>query len=441
MRDGEGGGTTVGSIELGERLSSGGEGELFLGRQPGLGRRVLVRKLRRDLPPESPVVQRLLRAARIASRIAHPNVLAVHDLFCHRGDHYVVLEHVDGRTLRESIESTGPMPARLVSGIGAQLADALSELHERGIVHADLRPEHIWLGRWGEIKLGGLGGARAVHEPEPPAAPPSSAYTAPEIAAGGTPSPPGDVFALGAVLTELVTGKAPSADPSLGALPRDLRRLLRSCLAPEPGRRPPIAQLRRALERGLPEGGLAEARVEVAAWRIEALRGSGRQPAPAAEDRASPHTRTTEPGHGSARSSALGRRAGIVAASAAGLAAALLLGAGVLELLRERSLPVLAPERTRSAAPESGPDTPIDAVPAVASAPARLRISALPWAEVRVDGAQAFFTPRAEPVELEPGTHRVVFEHPRFGRAEHEVTLAPGESKRLRHLYDAVRNP
>lgn len=441
MRDAEGGGTTVGSIELEERLSSGGEGELFLGRQPGLGRRVLVRKLRRDLPPESPVVQRLLRAARIGGRIAHPNVLAVHDLFCHRGDHYVVLEHVDGRTLRESIESTGPMPARLVSGLGAQLADALSELHERGIVHADLRPEHIWLGRWGEIKLGGLGWARAVRETEPPAAPPSCAYTAPEVAAGGTPSPPSDVFALGAILGELLTGEVPSADRSLGTLPRDLRRLLRSCLALEPGRRPSIPELRRALERGLPEGGLAEARVEVAAWLLGALRGSGKQSVPTAEDGASPKTRTAEPGHGPSRSSTLGRRAGIVAASAAGLAAAVLLGAGVLELLRQRPLPAFATQHTGPAAPEPGPGTPIDAVPAVASAPARLRISALPWAEVRVDGAEAFLTPRAEPVELEPGTHRVVFEHPRFGRAEHEVTLAPGESKRLRHLYDAARNP
>jgi hypothetical protein len=97
--------------------------------------------------------------------------------------------------------------------------------------------------------------------------------------------------------------------------------------------------------------------------------------------------------------------------------------------------------------PQSRSEAPLDlgisvaAEPAPPADPALVRFAAWPWAEVRIEGGESFITPRAAPVALGPGRHRVVFEHPKYGRAEYELELAPGEERSVVHVYEEAPQP
>jgi hypothetical protein len=383
-----------------EKITSTASGEVLLARQPGLGRRVLVRTLRRDCLGTPGLVERFRREARMAARVSHPNVQQAFDLFAWHGDHYLVLEHVEGESLRTWLERLGAPPLQVGRTIALELARAVEALHAAGLVHADLRAENVRIGRWGEVKLGSLEWARGANEVGV-AAPAPSLCTAPEIEAGSPPDPRSDVFALATASAELLGARG---------LTRELRRARHS----DPAKRPDAAALRARLERDLGAIAPAAARAQIAAWLLQRS-DEKTQPAPLRQRR----TWFSSAARGAA-----------LAGVAAGLVAALLLSRGAVQ--RDAPAPDATPAQVEPPSVDAG---------SAAPEPALLRFAVFPWGEVRIDGGEAFLTPRAAPVELSPGVHRIEIAHPTLGRALREVDLAAGEKQTLRHVFDRTPAP
>jgi hypothetical protein len=394
----------VGSLILESELA--GAGDAVLARQPGLGRRVLLKSLRREALSDPRRFERFRREARIAASLAHPNVRQVFDLFAWQGDHYLVLEHVDGASLREWLDRLGRPPAEVAGCLLLELARGVEALHAAGIIHADLRPENVLIGRWGELKLAGLGCARRSGEVDVPGPDPGP-RTAPELAQGAAPDAAADVFALGAIAAEL-------AGP--GALPR----VVRSARHTMAGRRPTAAQLRRALERRARDSSPAAVQARVASWLLAA-------PVPAAGARAAERRVGSR--------SAARRR--LLAPAAAGIAAALLVGWGWQRLQR----PAGPPDVSAAPAPDAhAVETP--APPAVEPGErAYVRFAVFPWGVIRIDGGEPIVTPRAEPVALFPGVHRVEITHPTLGTERREIRVAARERRTLRHVFGGIGQP
>ena len=428
---GESGSGTVGSIQIRERIGSSG---LFLAEQLGLKRRVAVRKLRRDLLANASLVARLEHEARLAARVTHPNIVAVFDFFSQRGDQYLVMEHIDGPSLRAVLNRVERIPVRLTALLLLQVVHGVAALHAQGIVHSDLSPKNILLSRWGDVKLCGLGAAReaargaareATGEHQPEAEP--TAYSPPDR---GTPQQSGDVYAVGAILAEMLTG-SPGIDAlqllrGRRGLPRSrhpgLTRLIRRCLDPQPQRRPSISKLRRRLSRSARNASSDEARAEIAAWLWEGSHGDG-EGALESEGSSSPAKPERQ-------------RALLVAtASALVLGGVTLLTLGVWP----RAEPRPSVDAGVVVEQSSGLFSDLDTV--VQSQSAAVRFAIYPWAEVSVGGETPFLTPRARPLRLAPGRHVFALRHPRYGESLHTLDLEPGEERVVRHVFPAAGLP
>ena len=400
----------VGSLVIEEKVSSSVAGDVLLARQPGLGRHVLVKTLRRDALADAPLVARFRREARMAARVAHANVQQVFDLFAWQGDHYLVLEQVEGANLATWLERLGPPPREVALGLVLELARGLEALHAAGVVHADLRAENARIGRWGEVKLGGLGWARTPAERDVPA-PDVSTCTAPEVRGGSFPDSRSDVYALGCIAAGLIPMRA-----------------LRRARSADPARRPTATALRARIEREIADPSPAAVRAQIAAWLVVRRGDAESTKAPAGRvDGASWLSRTA-------------RRAA-VAGAAAGLIAAALAGWERRDLLRTRPpetrpAPIEAPASPPASAISIEPPSVDAGAPAALLEPAHLRFSVFPWGEIRIDGGEPILTPRAAPVDLPPGQHRIEIVHPTLGSEVREITLAAGERRTLRHVFD-----
>ena len=218
------GGSTIGSIRIEHTLSSGANGILLVGLQPALERRVAIRRLPGDLLEDQGLVERFRREARLGARVHHPNVVAVLDSFAYRGDHYLILEYVDGPKLGDVVTQAGHAPPAVAVSLGLEIARGLRELHSRGIIHTNLTSERVLLSRWGIPKIRGLGRAREGGEDPRPL--PSGPYTAPELSRGEPGDVRSDVYSLGAILYEVLTGEPPSPGQSSGleGVPKRLAR-------------------------------------------------------------------------------------------------------------------------------------------------------------------------------------------------------------------------
>jgi hypothetical protein len=404
----------VGSLVIEEKVSSSGAGDVLLARQPGLGRRVLVKTLRRDALADAALVAHFRREARMAARVGHANVQQAFDLFAWQGDHYLVLEHVEGASLASWLERLGPPPREVALALLLELARGLEALHAAGVVHADLRAENARIGRWGEVKVGGLGWARTPAERDAPT-PDVSTCTAPEVRGGSAPDTRSDVYALGCI----GAGLAPV---------RGLGRAWRRARSADPARRPTAAVLRARIEHEVADPSPAAVRAQIAGWLV--IRRGESEPAaaaPGASDGVSWFSRTA-------------RRAA-TAGAAVGLIAAALAGWERRDLLRPR-MPESRPAPAAKALPPPPAETPLEppsvdaGVPAALLEPAHLRFAVFPWGEIRIDGGDPILTPRAAPIDLPPGQHRIEIVHPTLGSELREITLAAGEHRTLRHVFD-----
>ncbi|MDH3521419.1 MAG: serine/threonine protein kinase [Myxococcales bacterium] len=283
---------TIAHIEIERELGRGGMGVVRLGHQPGLDRPVVVKTLKRTLADDPTLEERFLREARSAAAVHHQNVVAVYDCFIWRSERYIVQEFVDGVDLSTVLASTARIAPRIAALIALELSRGLEEIHALGIVHRDLKPSNILISRTGATKIADFGIALADEGPgltQTGHAVGTPLYMSPEQLMGERADARSDLFSLGVLMFEMLTGRVPFAEeedaagrslvrrmqsgryPRLRKLapktPRALARLVARCLRSKPARRPPSATvLREALERisgNVPPGAC---RIEIAAW-------------------------------------------------------------------------------------------------------------------------------------------------------------------------------
>src|SRR5438132_1956566 len=217
-------GTRLGPYEVVERVGAGGMGEVYRARDTRLNRSVAVKLLPSELASDARFRVRLEREAKAISALSHPNICILHDIGRENGVEYLVMEFCAGQTLAERIDR-GSLPLDQVLRYGIEIADALSKAHHAGVIHRDLKPSNIVLTKMG-VKLLDFGLAKQ----QPTASDPHDTtslqgmivgtlqYMAPELLSGHDPNPRSDLFALGALLYEMVTGKAAFSGTSKASL-------------------------------------------------------------------------------------------------------------------------------------------------------------------------------------------------------------------------------
>jgi eukaryotic-like serine/threonine-protein kinase len=201
-----------GRYRLGERIAAGGMGAVYRAVDETLGRQVAVKALRRELAADPTFLERFRREARAAAGLSHPGVAGVYDYGELGGQPFIVMELVEGETLAERLAARGRLPWREAFAIGEQVAAALAAAHAHGLVHRDVKPANILLGRDGRAKVTDFGIAQAAQTAtltRTGMVLGSANYVAPEQAKGGHVGPAADLYSLGCVLFEAVTGETP----------------------------------------------------------------------------------------------------------------------------------------------------------------------------------------------------------------------------------------
>ena len=286
---------TLGNYAVEGEIGRGGMGVVMLGRQKGLERAAVLKKLRDDLASGPEFVERFRREARAAAEVHHQNVVAVYDCFSHRGDQYIAQEYVDGIDLRGALEKARCVPPEIAARIAVEIIRGLEAIHLSGTVHRDLKPANILLGRLGEVKIADFGIALDPSEPkltQPGIMIGTPPYMPPEQMLGARVDHRGDLFSFGILCYEMVAGTPPYPGPQddeaetlLGRMekeryrplrkrvpgaPRYYARLVRTCLRPRPNQRGgSAAEIRRKLERKILYSSSADCRGEIAAWLWE----------------------------------------------------------------------------------------------------------------------------------------------------------------------------
>ena len=224
-----------GRYRLGSVLGRGGMGVVYEAADLLLDRPVAVKLLSGDLASDPRATARFEREARTAASLSHPNVVAVHDVGTDGLIAWFVMERVVGRTVAQIVAVEAPLAPARAAAIARQVADALAYAHARGVIHRDVAPGNVMVTPDGHVKVLDFGIARADRWTPPShadtvAAHGTVAYLAPEQAKGDADSR-SDIYGLGAVLYEMLTGHTPSAAPSA---PDALGSVVMRCLARDP---------------------------------------------------------------------------------------------------------------------------------------------------------------------------------------------------------------
>jgi serine/threonine protein kinase/tetratricopeptide (TPR) repeat protein len=204
-----------------EKLGSGGMGEVFLARDETLDRKVAIKVLPEQFVLDDARLQRFQKEARVVSALNHPNILTIFEVGEDAGQHFIVTEYIEGETLRQRLER-GSVTQLEVVDIGIGVISALAEAHHAGIIHRDIKPENVMIRRDGLIKVLDFGLARrntgggagadsstAIRETAPGTVMGTISYMSPEQARGLSVDGRSDLFSVGAVLYEALTGHIP----------------------------------------------------------------------------------------------------------------------------------------------------------------------------------------------------------------------------------------
>jgi serine/threonine-protein kinase len=314
---------------LEERIARGGSADVWRARDEELDRPVAVKLLHPHLVPDERARLRLAAEGRLVASLSHPAIVQMYDVLVDGDTPALIMELIEGESLKVRLERDGALPPRAAAVIGAEVGEALAEAHRHGIIHRDVKPSNILLDTDGHAHLADFG---IAHSLEPDAerltqtgmVVGTPAYIAPEQLAGTEVGPRTDIFGLGSVLFEMLTGRPPFAamaplrlaeahaagPPAMPGIDTELAELTRACLSNAPSNRPADAGLVAATLRSFASMNPAERDAETRAIPVVA----------AAPDPPTPEERLVS----------WWRRAMPFAAGAAGLFVAVLLVAALL---------------------------------------------------------------------------------------------------------------
>jgi serine/threonine-protein kinase len=248
--------------ELVRPLGHGAMATVDLAHDVELDRPVALKRLAENLARDEDLQRRFLREARLAARLAHPNVVRVYDVGEDEGRPFIAMEYVEGETLADLVARRGPLPAAEAATLGVQACAGLAAAHAAGLVHRDVKPQNLLLRTDGVLKLGDFGiavGHDGTRLTLAGTVLGTAGYLAPEQARGEQVTAAADIYALGAVLYELLTGepsrragslselgaddgfRAPDLDERLPEAPGGLVAAVTACLSIRPEDRPPSA--------------------------------------------------------------------------------------------------------------------------------------------------------------------------------------------------------
>lgn len=213
-------------FKIAQKIGQGKLGPVFKARHLALMKYVAIKIIRHERAVDENVVRRFVREAKIGGRLFHPNILEMYDAAVSQGQHYyVTMEWIDGDTLGERITAAGAQAPLEVLKIGAKIAEALAYAHSQKVVHRDVRPAHIFLGKKGDVKLGGFGLARPLEgateefgEITPVGEGKGTLYYIPpeQLADAHAADHRADIYALGAAMYHAIAGTPPFDAPSVG---------------------------------------------------------------------------------------------------------------------------------------------------------------------------------------------------------------------------------
>ena len=198
--------------ELLERVGGGGMADVYKAQDRLLDRPVAVKILHAQFQSDEEFIEKFHREAQAAARLSHPNIVNIYDVGASGDDHYIVMEYVPGRTLKELIQQRGHLAPEEALTITGEIAEALAHAHANGLVHCDIKPHNILMMNGQTAKVADFGIARAVTESTMTYSGNvigSVHYFSPEQAKGTMITPKSDVYSLGVVLYEMLTGELP----------------------------------------------------------------------------------------------------------------------------------------------------------------------------------------------------------------------------------------
>ncbi len=263
-------GTRLGSYEIVASIGAGGMGEVYRAKDLKLGRDVAIKVLPKEFASDPERLRRFEQEARAASALNHPNIITIHDIGEQDGTHYIAMELVEGKTLRQVLED-GPVPTTKMLDFASQVGQGLAKAHAAGIVHRDLKPDNLMVTNDGFVKILDFGLVKLSSQPSNPDSQMATMskmrtqegvilgtvqYMSPEQAVGRTVDFRSDQFSFGSILYEIATGKraferesfaqtltaiiendpepATALNPNL---PKHLGVILKRCLAKDPSER------------------------------------------------------------------------------------------------------------------------------------------------------------------------------------------------------------
>ncbi|MFB7812920.1 Stk1 family PASTA domain-containing Ser/Thr kinase [Paenibacillus chitinolyticus] len=201
-----------GRYEILERIGGGGMALVYKGLDILLHRKVAVKMLRQQYVNDEEFIRRFRREAQAAASLSHPNVVSIYDVGQEGDLHYIVMEYIEGKTLNEIIKERAPLPVEEAVHYAAQICDALEHAHHNGIIHRDIKPHNILIGKNGRVKVTDFGIARAATSStitQTGSVVGSVHYFSPEHAKGTNTGEKSDLYSLGIVMYQMLTGELP----------------------------------------------------------------------------------------------------------------------------------------------------------------------------------------------------------------------------------------